>query len=69
MEKKFLNNKEAAEYLRVKEETMEVWRVRGRGPRFRRAGRRILYAIEDIEAFIGESVGSTSEPATSKGCK
>ena len=64
MDKRFLNNKEAAEYLRVKEETLEIWRYRGKGPRFRRAGRRILYAIEDIEAFLGESVGSTSEQPT-----
>jgi len=62
MDSKFLTSKEAAQYLRVKEETMEIWRYRGKGPRFRRAGRRILYAIEDIEAFLGESVGSTSEP-------
>lgn len=64
MDKKFLTSREAAEYLRVKEETMSIWRYRGTGPRFRRAGRRILYAIEDLEAFLGESLGSTSEQAT-----
>lgn len=61
MDQRFLNNDEAAEYLRVKGETLEIWRTRGRGPKFRRAGRRILYSIEDIEAFLGESLSSTSD--------
>ncbi len=61
MDRKFLTTPEAAAYLRVKKETMEAWRIRGGGPRFRRAGRRILYALEDIEAFLGDGMRSTSD--------
>lgn len=61
MNKKIFTTPEAAEYLRVKKETMEAWRTRGGGPRFRRAGRRILYAIEDIEAFLGDGRRLTSD--------
>jgi len=65
MQKKFLTSREAAELLCLKESTMEVWRCHGKGPRFHRAGRRVLYALEDIEAFVGRSFGSTSEQAAS----
>lgn len=34
--------------------TLEQWRWQGRGPRFLKVGGRVLYRLEDIEAFEAE---------------
>lgn len=49
-----LTEDEAAEYLRVRPRTLQRWRQLGRGPRFTRAGRRILYRLADLEAYLRE---------------
>ena len=54
------SNKETADILGVKEDTLDHWRVRGHGPRFVRIGRRIMYRLEDIEAFITAGVRSST---------
>jgi predicted DNA-binding transcriptional regulator AlpA len=57
-----LTQREAALALRLSERTLERSRVTGLGPRFVKAGRRILYRLEDIEAWITSRVrSSTSE--------
>jgi hypothetical protein len=48
---RYLNNSEAAEFLRLSPRTLEKQRVIGGGPRFRKFGRRVMYAIEDLEAW------------------
>lgn len=62
----YLTTQEAADLLRLKKNTLEVWRVQGRGPVFLKLGSRVLYeraALEDYaaanrrqstSAFIGE---------------
>ena len=48
--------------LHVSPKTLERWRVEGFGPRFIRVGRRPLYRLSDIEAWLdANTVGSTSE--------
>jgi hypothetical protein len=57
----YLNQAEAADFLRLSERTLERWRVEGHGPRFRRFGRRIVYAQGDLEAWAnGRCFQSTS---------
>jgi excisionase family DNA binding protein len=51
---RLLTEDEAAEYLRVRPRTLQRWRQLGRGPRFTRAGRRILYRLADLEAYLRE---------------
>lgn len=46
---------ETAEMLRCPTETLRYWRARGEGPRWFKIGRRVLYAREDVEAFIAEA--------------
>lgn len=54
--------KQAAEFLQVKETTLEQWRWNGKGPRFCRLGRCIRYRKADLETFVNERVfGSTTE--------
>ena len=46
-----LLTEEVARRLRVSARTLEQWRYRGIGPRFRRVGGRVIYAVEEIERF------------------
>jgi hypothetical protein len=58
----FLLQAEAAGYLRVSERTLERWRLEGTGPPFRRFGRRVVYASEDLSGWAAaRSFSSTSE--------
>ncbi|WP_419906479.1 helix-turn-helix transcriptional regulator [Hoeflea sp.] len=60
--KAFLNAKEAAEYLGLKPNTLAKMRVYGNGPKFRKHGFRVLYAIDDLNAWSeGTRRSSTSE--------
>lgn len=57
-----LTTKRAAPLVGVTPGTMENWRVAGRGPRFIRAGRKIVYDPSDIEAWKeANRASSTSE--------
>ncbi len=59
----YLTNTEAAEFLRLSPRTLEKARAIGNGPRFRKFGRRVLYAINDLEAWANaRSCDMTSDP-------
>tara|TARA_R100001143_G_scaffold44956_1_gene40263 strand:- start:1037 stop:1387 length:351 start_codon:yes stop_codon:yes gene_type:complete len=47
----YLNNDEAAAFLRLSPRTLEKQRVIGGGPRFRKFGRRVMYAQTDLQAW------------------
>jgi excisionase family DNA binding protein len=48
-----LSNKEAADYLGVKSETLDIWRSVGRySIPFTKIGRRVFYRKSDLDAFI-----------------
>lgn len=47
-----LTVKEASEFLKVSEHTMDIWRSRGGGPPFVRAGRLIRYDREALEQWL-----------------
>lgn len=51
----YLTTTEVAELLRAPEETCRYWRHVGKGPKSFKIGRRVLYAREDVEAFIAEA--------------
>jgi len=60
---RYLTNDEAAEYLRLSPRTLEKQRVIGGGPRFRKFGRRVMYAAADLDAWAAErSFETTSDP-------
>ena len=60
---RYLNNDEAATFLRLSPRTLEKQRVIGGGPRFRKFGRRVLYALEDLEAWANaRAFDMTSDP-------
>ena len=40
-----------AERWRVSMRTLEQWRWQGKGPRYLKIGGRVVYRVEDVEAF------------------
>lgn len=59
----FLNNQAAAEYLNLSPRTLEKQRVNGGGPRFRKLGRRVVYALADLDAWANARIcDNTSDP-------
>ena len=62
-ESRYLTNAEAAAWLKLSPRTLEKQRVIGGGPRFRKFGRRVLYAVADLEQWAAERVcETTSDP-------
>ncbi|MNN15124.1 Helix-turn-helix domain protein [compost metagenome] len=60
---RYLTNDEAAEFLRLSPRTLEKQRGIGGGPRFRKFGRRVMYALADLEAWANaRSFETTSDP-------
>lgn len=56
-----LNNQEAAAFLGVRPNTLEVWRCKHKGPRYSKLGRRVLYDIADLEEFFASRSVQTLE--------
>jgi hypothetical protein len=60
---RYLTNDEAAVFLRLSPRTLEKQRVIGGGPRFRKFGRRVMYAVADLEAWAdARSFEATYDP-------
>ncbi len=47
----FLDTEAAAAYLHLSPQTLEKYRVIGGSPRFRKHGRKVVYAIKDLAAW------------------
>lgn len=59
---KILTNVETAELLGLKPNTLERWRLQGRGPTFRKLGRAVRYVEADVLAWLdAQSRRSTSQ--------
>ena len=52
MDNMFLTRKRLSELIDVSERTFERWRVEGTGPAFVKAGRKVLYRANDVEAWL-----------------
>ena len=61
---RLLSTAEAATYLGLAENTLRIARVRGTGPVYRKFGRTVRYAVEDLVAYAEQSKRkSTSQTA------
>jgi hypothetical protein len=59
----FLTTDEAGAFLRLSPRTLEKHRVLGGGPRFRKFGARVVYAVEDLRAWANSrAYEMTSDP-------
>lgn len=53
---RLVSTAEASAFLSVSPRTLEDWRLRGGGPRFRKIGRRLVrYLKSDLAAFINDA--------------
>lgn len=58
----FLTQNEAAKHLRLSPRTLERQRVAGSGPRFTKAGKRVLYRIDELDSWTtARTFSSTAE--------
>tara|TARA_B100001248_G_C27166969_1_gene356180 strand:+ start:336 stop:545 length:210 start_codon:yes stop_codon:yes gene_type:complete len=54
----------------ISSHTLRKWRWEGRGPKFTKIGRRVMYRKSDIETYANEhSFRSTTEVSEAKGGK
>ena len=49
---RLLTTADAARLLGLQPQTLAKWRWAGTGPRFVRLGRRVMYNLRDLEAFV-----------------
>jgi hypothetical protein len=57
---KNLTTEEVAERFRTSPESVRFWRHTGKGPRSFRVGKRVLYSLEDVEAWERDARESAS---------
>jgi DNA-binding transcriptional MerR regulator len=57
MATRFLTTAEVAELVRAPAETVRYWRHVGKGPKSFKVpgGRRVLYAVEDVEVWLADA--------------
>ncbi|RWD42800.1 helix-turn-helix domain-containing protein [Mesorhizobium sp.] len=60
---RYLRTPEAARFLGLSGRTLEKHRTYGTGPAYRKLGGRVVYALEDLQAWANRgAVISTSDP-------
>jgi len=61
---KLYTTPEAAEMLGLSPITLEIWRVQGKGPKFRKIGRLVKYTENDLHTYLNSCTRSnTSQTA------
>ena len=55
-----LNQADLAARLNVSPRTLERWRWTGEGPAFLKIGGRVVYRLEDVEAFEADQRGEST---------
>ena len=60
---KHLNQIDLADRWNISHRTLERWRWTGEGPHFIKLGGRVLYRLQDVEAFEAEQLRSRTGSA------
>ena len=62
---RYLRTAEAARFLGLSGRTLEKHRTYGTGPSYRKLGGRVVYALDDLEAWVDRGIKtSTSDPGS-----
>ncbi len=60
---RYLRTTEAARFLSLSGRTLEKHRTYGTGPAYRKLGGRVVYALDDLQAWVARgAMTSTSDP-------
>jgi len=63
MPPRYLRTPEAARFVGLSIRTLEKHRIYGTGPRYSKLGGRVVYRLEDLQAWVDSAVkASTSDP-------
>ena len=67
LDDELLTTEEASRFLKLRPNTLEIWRLKGIGPKFYRiSGRTVRYRLSDLMEFVENSVRtSTSDEGDS----
>lgn len=52
-EREYLGPEEAAEFVGLSKQQLDLHRMHGGGPAFHKVGRRVLYSVSDLRAWMG----------------
>lgn len=58
---KYLTTQEVAETLRTSAETVRYWRHVGKGPKSFKVGRRVLYDVTDVDAWLAQQYAANGQ--------
>ena len=62
---RYLRTPEAARFVGLSIRTVEKHRIYGTGPRYSKLGGRVVYRVEDLQAWVESGAkASTSDPGT-----
>ena len=61
---RYLRTPEAARFLGLSGRTLEKHRTYGTGPRYSKIGGRVVYAIDDLQAWVGRGEKSSTSDDT-----
>ena len=50
-----MNDVLASEFLNLRPQTLRNWRFKRKGPAYSKIGRRVVYQLTDLEAFLQEN--------------
>lgn len=65
----YLTQKQAADLLHISVRTLERMRLEGNGPRFLKAGRRVLYSQLSIEDWLNQRTFESAAEARAAGIR
>jgi len=66
IESPYLRQEHAANFLNLSPRTLEKFRLAGKGPRFLKFGRRVMYTLEHLEQWAeSQTRTSTADPGPS----
>ena len=66
MPPRYLRTPEAARFVGLSIRTLEKHRIYGTGPRYSKLGGRVVYRLEDLQAWVDSAIkASTSDPGKS----
>lgn len=68
MEPKYISTDEASRLYGIPKKTLENWRSQKRGPRYHKSGKRVVYRVLDLEAFMDEhAIATIDQPLAATG--